>query len=73
MTAETATYDERHEAQIRSEVQEWLSGHWSEGKDRREFPGEAVDAGWARPSWPRDLFGRDLPEDRLVPGRDARP
>ena len=63
MTTETATYDERHEAQLRSEVQDWLSGHWSEGKDRREFLGEAVDAGWARPSWPRNLFGRGLPED----------
>jgi alkylation response protein AidB-like acyl-CoA dehydrogenase len=62
MTAE-AGYDEGLMSRVRSEAREWLAGHWSAGKDRREFLGEAVDAGWARPSWPRDLFGRDLPDD----------
>ncbi len=50
-------------AQVRADVRDWLAGHWSAGKDRRQFTAEAVDAGWARPDWPRDLFGRDLPEE----------
>ena len=65
MTEDVAR-DERLVAPLRSEVRDWLSGHWSAGKDRRQFTEEAVDAGWARPSWPRDLFGRDLPEE-LIP------
>jgi alkylation response protein AidB-like acyl-CoA dehydrogenase len=65
MTAEAAA-DERQAAQVRSEVRDWLAGHWSAGKDRRQFTEEVVDAGWARPSWPRDMFGRDLPE-QLTP------
>lgn len=62
MTEETPI-DERRAAQVRADVQAWLAGHWSPGKDHREFTAEAVDAGWARPSWPRELFGRDLPEE----------
>ena len=55
--------DERLAAQVRSDVRQWLSEHWSPGQDRRAFTEAAVDAGWARPSWPRDMFGRDLPEE----------
>jgi alkylation response protein AidB-like acyl-CoA dehydrogenase len=62
MTEDVAR-DERRAAQVRSDVRDWLSGHWSAGKDRREFAEEAVDAGWARPSWPGDTFGRDLPDE----------
>ena len=50
-------------AQVRSEVRNWLSGHWLADRDRQQFQEEAVDAGWARPSWPRDTFGRGLPEE----------
>jgi alkylation response protein AidB-like acyl-CoA dehydrogenase len=66
MAAETTSDDERRAAQLRSEIREWLAEHWSPGKDRRQFLGEAIDAGWARPSWPRAVFGRDLP-DELTP------
>jgi alkylation response protein AidB-like acyl-CoA dehydrogenase len=62
MTQETAV-DERLAGQVRSDVRAWLAEHWSPGMGRREFTEAAVDAGWARPSWPRDLFGRDLPEE----------
>jgi alkylation response protein AidB-like acyl-CoA dehydrogenase len=62
MTEEVAQ-DERLAARVRSEVSEWLSGHWSAGMDRGQFLQDAVDAGWARPSWPRDAFGRGLPEE----------
>jgi len=58
-----AAIDERQAAQARADVRAWLAEHWSAGKDHRQFAGELVDAGWARPSWPRDLFGRDLPEE----------
>ena len=60
---EQATIDEGQAAQVRADVQAWLAEHWSPGKNHRQFLEEAVDAGWARPSWPRDLFGRDLPEE----------
>jgi alkylation response protein AidB-like acyl-CoA dehydrogenase len=62
MSEDVAT-DERLAAQVRSDVKQWLSAHWSPGQDRRAFAAAAVDAGWARPSWPRDTFGRDLPEE----------
>jgi alkylation response protein AidB-like acyl-CoA dehydrogenase len=62
MTAEVAP-DEGLAAQVRSDVQAWLSGHWSPGKDPQQFTDEAVDAGWARPSWPPDTFGRGVPEE----------
>jgi alkylation response protein AidB-like acyl-CoA dehydrogenase len=63
---EEATTGGRQAAQVRADVRGWLAEHWSPGKDHRQFIAEAVDAGWARPSWPRDLFGRDLP-DELTP------
>jgi alkylation response protein AidB-like acyl-CoA dehydrogenase len=49
-------------ARTRAEVQGWLSEHWAPGVDPRQFLEDAVDAGWARPSWPQDTFGRGLPE-----------
>src|SRR5689334_12997153 len=55
--------DNGFEARTRAEVRDWLSAHWMPGKDRGQFLEEAVDAGWARPSWPREVFGRDLPEE----------
>ena len=60
---EDVAIDERLAAQVRSDVKQWLSEHWSPGQDGRAFTEAAVEAGWARPSWPRDTFGRDLPEE----------
>ena len=60
---EEITVDQRQAARVRAEVQQWLSEHWSPGQDLQLFTEEWVDAGWARPSWPREVFGRDLPEE----------
>src|ERR671933_2529701 len=46
---------------VRDEVRSWLAEHWTAGKNRQQFIEEVVDAGWALPSFPRDLYGRDLP------------
>jgi alkylation response protein AidB-like acyl-CoA dehydrogenase len=62
MTEEVA-FDEQLAGQVRSDVRAWLARHWSADRDRRTFTEEAVEAGWARPSWSRDTFGRDLPEE----------
>ena len=53
---------------VRDEVRSWLAEHWTAGKNRQQFIEEVVDAGWALPSFPRDLYGRDLPPstDRVV-------
>jgi alkylation response protein AidB-like acyl-CoA dehydrogenase len=60
---EEITVDEQQAAQARADVKQWLSLHWTPGGDEQRFTEEWVDAGWARPSWPRDMFGRDLPEE----------
>ena len=60
---EEITVDQRQAARVRAEVQQWLSEHWSPGQDLQLFTEEWVDAGWARPTWPREVFGRDLPEE----------
>ena len=53
--------DQRLQADtVRDEVRSWLAEHWTAGKDRQQFIEEVVDAGWALPSFPRDLYGRDL-------------
>ena len=53
---------------VRDEVRSWLAEHWTAGKNRQQFIEEVVDAGWALPSFPRDLYGRDLPPsaDKVV-------
>jgi alkylation response protein AidB-like acyl-CoA dehydrogenase len=54
--------DERGRAdEVREQVRSWLSEHWTPGADRQRFIEEAVAAGWAQPSFPKDLYGRDLP------------
>ena len=58
--------DQRLQADtVRDEVRSWLAEHWTAGTDRQQFIEDVVAAGWALPSFPRDLYGRDLP-----PGAD---
>lgn len=61
MTGENV-YDEARAAQVRAQVAQWLAAHWKSGADTDRFLADAVDAGWARPSWPADTYGRGLPE-----------
>jgi alkylation response protein AidB-like acyl-CoA dehydrogenase len=45
--------------ELRAEVRSWLAREWDRARPRREFLGAVVDAGWAAPTWPASVFGRD--------------
>ncbi len=48
------------EADVRSEVQDWLSSNWDPERGIREWREVLVDSGWACPSWPAEWFGKGL-------------
>ncbi len=48
---------------VRREVREWLAAHWKPGLATRTFMEQVVDAGWAQPDWPQDLYGRGVSKD----------
>ena len=47
---------------VRAELRAWLAEHWWSERRTREFFADAVEDRWAVPTWPKDLFGRGLPE-----------
>jgi len=49
------------EAGVRIEIRSWLAEHWDPERPLLEWRALLADAGWARPSWPVDWFGRGLP------------
>jgi alkylation response protein AidB-like acyl-CoA dehydrogenase len=50
-----------HPDTVREEVRSWLAEHATPGKNRQQFVEEVVDAGWALPTFPHELYGRGLP------------
>lgn len=56
ITETTAT-----ESAVRAQVQSWLDENWDPERPLIEWRELMVDAGWARPSWASNWFGRDLP------------
>ena len=40
----------------------WLDRNWDRSRPRREWLTAVVDSGYAAPRWPREWFGRGLPE-----------
>jgi alkylation response protein AidB-like acyl-CoA dehydrogenase len=57
MTATTTTAD------VRAEARGWLDANWDPGRSLLEWRTVLVDAGWAAPSWPVELYGRGLPPE----------
>lgn len=57
------------ETSVTAEVTTWLTSNWDPERPLIEWREMLVDAGWAKPSWARKYFGRDLPAwaDSLVP------
>jgi len=45
---------------VRADVRSWLEEHWDPGLDQLTWRAQAVDAGWACPSWPEAWYGRGL-------------
>ncbi|MFT6436829.1 MAG: alkylation response protein AidB-like acyl-CoA dehydrogenase [Candidatus Azotimanducaceae bacterium] len=63
---------------LQAEVKTWLSENWSKevaktfgvdgymsaSKERQQWLGKVVEAGWAAPRWPNEWFGRNLSNDQ---------
>ena len=46
---------------MRDEFRDWLTAHWDAELTLQEWRERLADSGWARPSWPSQWYGRDLP------------
>lgn len=74
MTTESMISDDA----LQAEVKTWLSENWSKevaktfgvdgymsaSKERQQWLGKVVEAGWAVPRWPTEWFGRNLGNDQ---------
>ncbi|MDE0224638.1 MAG: acyl-CoA dehydrogenase family protein [Gammaproteobacteria bacterium] len=47
---------------VRAEVRAWLEGNWDPEAELVAWRNKLADAGWGMPVWPRDWYGRDLPQ-----------
>ena len=50
------------EASVRAEVRAWLEANWNVDYGLVEWRNKLIDSGWGVPSWPKDWFGRELPQ-----------
>jgi alkylation response protein AidB-like acyl-CoA dehydrogenase len=50
------------EASVRAEVRAWLEANWNVEYGLVEWRNKLIDSGWGVPSWPKDWFGRALPQ-----------
>jgi len=50
-----------NEADVRSEVGEWVRSHWKPSLRLREWRELLVNSGWAVPSWPVQWHGKGMP------------
>ncbi|MBV6508066.1 MAG: putative acyl-CoA dehydrogenase FadE17 [Acidimicrobiales bacterium] len=48
---------------VRGAVRSWLELNWRPDRALRDWRSILVDSGWACPTWPRELYGRDLPAE----------
>src|ERR1700752_1924196 len=49
------------EAEVRTEVREWLAANWDPDMSLVEGRAKLADSGWGMPQWPKDWYGRGLP------------
>ena len=50
------------EASVRAEVRAWLEANWNPDHGLVEWRNKLIDSGWGVPSWPKDWYGRELPQ-----------
>jgi alkylation response protein AidB-like acyl-CoA dehydrogenase len=46
---------------LRTAVGQWLEEAWDPDLSLAEWRDRLADSGWGAPTWPRDLYGRDVP------------
>ena len=66
----TAPDDDADTAAIRGEVRDWLALNWNPDASLVDWRGKLADSGWGMPTWPKQWFGRNLPQ-ALAPAVDA--
>ncbi len=59
-------HEPAHLAALRAEVAAWLATNWDPAIPRQEWLGRVVDAGWAAPTWPRSVFGREASSEEAA-------
>eukprot|EP01034_Spumella_vulgaris_P042406 gene42406-52587_t len=53
----------RHrEDSVRADVRAWLEANWSPELGLVEWRNKLADSGWGVPTWPKEWYGRDLPQ-----------
>ncbi|MBV8773029.1 MAG: acyl-CoA dehydrogenase family protein, partial [Deltaproteobacteria bacterium] len=62
------------EAEVRTEVREWLAANWDPDMSLVEWRSKLADSGWGMPQWPKEWYGRGLPHPlvRVVEEEMAR-
>ena len=55
---------------VRSEARAWLAASWDPRLPLAQWRDRLVDSGWGAPTWPRQWYGRDLPEAAAEVVRD---
>jgi alkylation response protein AidB-like acyl-CoA dehydrogenase len=50
------------EDSVRAEVRAWLEANWSPELGLVEWRNKLADSGWGVPTWPKQWYGRDLPQ-----------
>jgi alkylation response protein AidB-like acyl-CoA dehydrogenase len=50
------------EDSVRAEVRAWLEANWNPELGLVEWRNKLADSGWGVPTWPKQWYGRDLPQ-----------
>ena len=58
--------DDDQARQVRQEVRAWLNENWDPEQSLLQWRSKLADSGWGMPAWPKQWFGRALPQ-ALVP------
>ena len=62
------------EDSVRADVRAWLEANWSPELGLVEWRNKLADSGWGVPTWPKEWYGRDLPQSsRRVPAAVPAP
>ena len=48
---------------VRAEVRPWLAATWDPDRPLAAWRADLVDSGWGCPAWPREWYGRGLPDE----------
>ena len=50
------------EDSVRADVRAWLEANWNPELGLVEWRNKLADSGWGVPTWPKQWYGRDLPQ-----------